>query len=166
MNAQEINNALMELSRITWELENAYIESEGEVTEETESMEQAADTIKELLTTEGADSLGRWLKAKQDEIATAKAEKAAADARIKSLQRTEEYIKSQISLILRATDTEKVKGSFYSFAQSTSTKTSLNSEALDDKYLSRVLIAARTAGLPDCIGRKEWKRNEKMERRT
>ena len=151
MTTQEINAALSTLSAVTRELEEAYIENGGEVTDLTEEMEQSVTAIKELLTTEGVDSLGRWLKAKQDEIATAKAEKAAADARIKSLQKTEEYIKGYISLVLRTTDTDKVKGSFYSFAQSTSVKSTLNGEALDDAYLSKVLVAARTAGLPDCI---------------
>lgn len=151
MNTQDINEAIMQLATSAWHLEQAYIENGGEVTEDTEAMEQDVEYLKQLLTTEGVDSLGRWLKGKQDEIATAKAEKAAAEARIRSLQRTEAYIKERISEILRVTETEKVKGSFYSFSQTTSTKTAIDEQALDDEYLSRVLIAARTAGLPDCI---------------
>lgn len=151
MNTQEINAALAALNATSWDLETAYIENGGEVTEETENLEARLAAVKELLTTDGVDSLGRWLKAKQDEILAAKAEKAAADARIKALQRTEEYIKGEISRILIATGTEKVKGTFYSFAQATSTKTSVLTEALDDAYLEAVTAAARAAGLPECV---------------
>ncbi|MBR0246031.1 MAG: siphovirus Gp157 family protein [Bacteroidales bacterium] len=151
MNAQEINAAIGKLNGLTWDLENAYIENGGEVTEETEKMEGLLEEVKGLLTTEGVDSLGRWLKAKQDEIKTAKAEKAAADARIKSLQNTEEYIKSLVSRVLIATQTNQVKGTYYSFSQSTSTSTSVLTEALDKKYLEKVTKAARKAGLPDCV---------------
>ena len=141
MNTQEINAAIAKLNGLTWDLENAYIENGGEVTEETEKMEGLLAEVKGLLTTEGVDSLGRWLKAKQDEIKTAKAEKAAADARIKSL----------VSRVLIATQTDQVKGTYYSFSQSTSTCTSVLTEALDNKYLEKVTKAARKAGLPDCV---------------
>lgn len=70
MNTQEINEAIAKLNGLTWDLENAYIENGGEVTEETEKMEAVLAEVKGLLTTEGVDSLGRWLKAKQDEIKT------------------------------------------------------------------------------------------------
>lgn len=151
MNTQEINAALAALNATSWDLETAYIENGGEVTEETETLEARLAAVKKLLTTDGVDSLGRWLKAKQDEIVAAKAEKAAAYARIKALQKTEEYIKGEISRILIATGTEKIKGTFYSFAQATSTKTSVLTEALDDAYLEAVTAAARAAGLPDCV---------------
>ena len=151
MNTQEINAAIAKLNGLAWDLENAYIENGGEVTEETEKMESLLAEVKGLLTTEGVDSLGRWLKAKQDEIKTAKAEKAAADARIKSLQKTEEYIKSLVSRVLVATQTDQVKGTYYSFSQSTSTSTSVLTEALDKKYLEKVTKAARKAGLPECV---------------
>ena len=151
MNTKEINAALASLNATAWNLESAYIENGGEVTEETEELENRLAAVRELLTTEGVDSLGRWLKAKQDEITAAKAEKAAADSRIKALQKTEEYIKGEISRILIATGTEKVKGTYYSFQQSTSTKTYVLTEALDDAYLDLVTKAARAAGLPGCI---------------
>ena len=151
MNTQEINEAIAKLNGLTWDLENAYIENGGEVTEETEKMEAVLAEVKGLLNTEGVDSLGRWLKAKQDEIKTAKAEKAAAEARIKSLQKTEEYIKSLVYRVLKATDTDQVKGAYYSFSRATSTSTSVLTEALDKKYLEKVTKAARKAGLPDCV---------------
>ena len=151
MNTNEIKSAIAELNALTLDLEYDYIENGGEVTEETEHKEAVIAELKNLLDTEGVDSLGRWLKSKQDEIAAAKAEVAAAQNRVKSLQRTEEYIKSEISRILFATETEKVKGTFYSFAQSTSTKASVNQEALDAKWLEKAEKAVRKAKVPAYI---------------
>ena len=151
MELHEINAAIEQLNRTAWELESAYIENGGEVTEDTEALEAAGETLRELLTTEGVDTLGRWLKSKQDEIATAKAEKAAADARIKSLQKTEEYIKGRITEILQATGTEKVKGTYYSFSQYTSSKSSVNQEALEDKYQAKAEAALRHALIPEYV---------------
>lgn len=151
MNTNEINSAIAELKALTLDLEYEYIENGGEVTEETEKMEAILAEIKNLLNTDGVDSLGRWLKAKQDEIAAAKAEVAAAQSRVKSLQKTEEYIKGLISRVLIATETEKVKGTYYSFAQSTSTKSSVNQEALDAKWLDKAEKAVRKAKVPTYI---------------
>lgn len=151
MNTNEIKSAIAELNALTLDLEYDYIENGGEVTEETEHKEAVIAELKNLLDTEGVDSLGRWLKAKQDEIVAAKAEKAAADARIKALQRTEEYIKGEISRILIATGTEKVKGTYYSFAQATSVKSSVNQEAIDAKWLEKAEKAVRKAKVPEYI---------------
>lgn len=151
MNNQQINEAIMMLRENTMVLEQTYIENGGEVTEDTERMAGDIAALQVLLQEEGVDSLGRWLKSKQDEIAMYKAEKAAADARIKAAQKTEAYIKEQIDRVLVTIGEEKVKGSFYSFSRYVSTKSAIDEQALDDEYLSRVLIAARTAGLPDCI---------------
>ena len=151
MNINEINENIALLRSVTLDLEYEYIENGGEVTEDTSRKEIIVAEIKKLLNTEGVDSLGRWLKSKQDEIVAAKAEVAAAQNRVKSLQRTEEYIKSEISRILIATETEKVKGTFYSFAQSTSTKSSVNQEALDAKWLEKAEKAVRKAKVPEYI---------------
>lgn len=151
MNTSEINGLLFALSAATIELEDKYLESGGEVTPEAEALENKLAAVKLLLNTEGVDSLGRWLKAKQDEIAAAKAEKAAADARVKSLQKTEEYIKGEIARILRATGTERVKGTYYSFTQATSVKSSVKTDALNDAYLNLVRVTAHAHGLPDWV---------------
>lgn len=151
MTHQEIQNAIAQLGSAMRDLENAYIENGGEVTEDTEIKEQNVTAIQELLTTEGVDSLGRWLKGKQDEIATAKAEKAASDARIKSLQKTEAYIKDLIGYVLRVTGQDKVKGSFYGFSQAVSVRNSVDKEGVDNLFLDTVTIAARDAGLPACF---------------
>lgn len=151
MNYSQISDALAALSKTTRTLEDAYCDNGGEVTEKTEALEATKEALRELLTSEGVDSLGRWLKAKQDEIETAKAEKAAADRRLKSLKATEDFIKHEIRFVLNATETDLVKGTYYSFAKFTSTKTGVLTDALDGAYLDLVTKAARAAGLPGCI---------------
>ena len=149
MNAREIREAIERLRETAWRLEQAYTEGGGEITDETEGLEAERAAVAALLTTEGVDDLGRWLKSKEDELATFKAERTAADARIKSCKRTIDYIKDVVGEILRETGTDKVKGSFYSFAQFDSQKTSVDTDALDAEYLEQVTEAARNAGLPD-----------------
>ena len=151
MTHAEIQNAIAQLGSAMRDLEEAYIENGGEVTEDTEIKEMNVTAIQDLLTTEGVDSLGRWLKSKQDEIATAKAEKAAADARIKSLQRTEAYIKDMIGYVLRVTGQEKVKGTFYGFSQAVKVHNTVDTEGVDNLFLDTVTMAARDAGLPACF---------------
>lgn len=151
MNTQEISAALADMARTSIYLEQIYEENGGEITEETTALEDQAAAIRTLLTTEGIDSLGRWLKSKEDEKATYKAEKAAADRRIKSIDKTIDFIKREIGRILRETGQERVKGTFYTFKQLDSQKTTFDAEALDAEYLDLVTEAARNAGLPACI---------------
>lgn len=151
MTYKDIKSAIEALARISAELENAYIENGGEVTAETEELEAQIAAIADLLEGEGIDTLGRWLKAKEDEKATYKAEKAAAEAKIKSVDKTIDFVKDVIGQVLRSTGREKVKGAFYTFSQYTSTKTSYNSEKVDEDYLEAATEAARAAGLPGYI---------------
>lgn len=148
MTNQEITNALAHLSEVTARLDNIYDENGGEVTAETETMEGDIDALQTLLTTEGVDSLGRWLKAKQDEIATAKAEAAVAAARVKALQRGEEYIKSRILHVLSATGKTEVKGTYYTFAQSSSTTNAVNTDAIEAAWLPVIDKALAKKNLP------------------
>lgn len=151
MNNQDITKALADLTETARALEDAYIDGGGEVTEETERLEAEKSALAKLLTTEGVDSLGRWLRSKEDEVAMWKAEKAAADKRMKSAEKTIDYIRGRVGEVLRATGQEKVKGSFYAFAQAVSTKNSIDGAALDEAYLHIAQDAARKAGLPECI---------------
>lgn len=151
MNNQEITKALADMARTSMYLEEVYENNGGEITEETAALEDQVEALRTLLTTEGVDSLGRWLKAKEDEKATYKAEKAAADRRIKAVDKTIDYIKQEIGRVLRETEQEVVKGSFYTFKQLDAKKTSFDAEALDEEYLDLVTEAARNAGLPSCI---------------
>lgn len=151
MNNKDINDLLAVLQNNTYALEDAYIEGGGEITEDTEAIEKDIAAIKELLAGEGIDSLGRWLKAKEDERDTYKAEKAMADRKIKAATNTIDYIKKQIGTVLRAAGIDKAKGTYYSFQPYDSNKSAILSDALDDAFLESVQTAARAAGLPDCI---------------
>lgn len=152
MNNKEITNAIADLYRATNTLEELYIENGGEVTEEAAEKEEQIEAIKALLTGEGIDSLGRWLAGKEQEKALLKAEKAALDRRIKAVDGTIDYIKYQVGQVLRATGCEKAKGLAYSFAQATSTKNSVNQEALEATFFETAEHAVRLAGIPTWVG--------------
>ena len=151
MTNKEITNAVAELYRTTSTLEELYIENGGEITEETAEKEDQVEAIKTLLNGEGIDSLGRWMKAKEDERDTLKAEKAAIDRRLKAVNNTLDYIKFQVGQVLRATGCEKAKGLAYGFSVATSTKNAVNQEALDAAYLERAEAALRHALIPEYV---------------
>lgn len=139
MNNQDINAALRELARASYELETAYIDNGGEVTDVTEDMEAQVDALKGLLNTEGVDSLGRWLKSKEDEVKALKAEKDYVCRKIAAAGNTIDYIKAQICHIMTATGVATIKSRLgYSFAPMTSVKTSVDKEALNGAYLEAV----------------------------
>ena len=151
MNYQDIQSAMAALYHANENFDALMEENGGELTPEAEDLENVKNALQDLLSGEGIDSLGRWLKAKDDEKATFKAEKAAADRRIKAVDKTIDFIKHEIGRVLRATGQEKVKGTFYSFSQFDSTKTSFDAKALDEKFLDMVTEAARNAGLPASV---------------
>lgn len=151
MNYQDIQSAMAALYHANENFDALMEENGGELTPEAEDLENVKNALQDLLSGEGIDSLGRWLKAKEDEKATFKAEKAAADRRIKAVDKTIDFIKHEIGRVLRATGQEKVKGTFYSFSQFDGTKTSFDAKALDEKFLDMVTEAARNAGLPASV---------------
>ena len=151
MNNKEITNAIAELYRTANALEELYIENGGEITEETAEKEDQVEAIKTLLNGDGIDSLGRWMKAKEDERDTLKAEKAAIDRRLKAVNNTLDYIKFQVGQVLRATGCEKAKGLAYGFSVATSTKNAVNQEALEAAYLERAKAALVHALIPEWV---------------
>lgn len=146
MQYKDINDAIAALSITARNLEEAYIEAGGEVTPETETLEEIKVQLLELLNGDGIDTLGRWLKAKEDERATYKAEKAAAERRIKSVENTIDFIKEKVGEVLRATGQEKAKGAFYSFAQYESVRRGI-AQDLFDGHFSEAVDAIRAEGL-------------------
>lgn len=138
MNNRDITAALVALEEATFLLEEEYEMNGGEVTEETEAQEEYIESLKALLEDEGIDSLGRWLKSKEDLIKTLKAERDSVTRQIKKTEDGIEYIKTQIFNVLTALGKEKVKGTFYSFAPSISRKTEVDKEILEEKYLGIV----------------------------
>ena len=136
MNYKEFEELLHKLGNVTIELENAYIEGEGEVTEETEKLEDVKADLKELLTTEGVDFLGRWLKAKEDKKKALKAEK--------------DFIMALIEESLRLSGENAVKGEHgYSFTRSKSTKTTVDNALLDTIFGEKVRDAVKDILPPD-----------------
>lgn len=143
-----IKETIAEITRRKWELENALEENGGELTDELLKAADALEDMKALLAGEGVDELGRWLKSVQDEIATRKAEADAAARKLKNLKSYEDYIKSLIGYALDAIGQEKVKGSFYGFTRTTSTKSSVNQEGLDQVFLPQIAVALADHDIP------------------
>lgn len=138
MNNNDIKTAIAALSEAMYLLEEEYMENGGEVTDYTTAMEDNIERMKVLLTTEGVDSLGRWLKSKEDQIKSLKAEKDSVMRQIKSCETTIEYIKTMVNHVLVATEQDKVKGTFYSFTATTSETTSVDKETLNNTFLEAV----------------------------
>lgn len=153
MDYKEMNQVLANLDQAINTLEETYIENEGEVTEETERMEAEISGLQELLSTEGIDLLGGWLKAKEDKKKSLKAEKDYITRQMAAIDETIDFIKAKVSLVLAATGRDKVKGERgYSFAATTSVKTEVNKDVLKDKYGFRVEQIMRGLGIPEYIG--------------
>lgn len=138
MNNKDINAVLTALNESVFLLEEEYMENGGEVTESTEQQEQYIEELKSLLEDEGIDSLGRWLKSKEDLIKTLKAERDSVTRQIKKTEDGIEYIKFQIYQVLTAIGKDKVKGTFYSFAPAISRKTEVDKDRLEEMFLAEV----------------------------
>ena len=138
MKVQEIENAIAALNALKWSLEQEYMDNGGEVTEETTATEEQIETMKSLLSSEGVDSLGRWMKSVEDETKSFKAERDFVNRRIKANDNLLEYIKGLVNRVLVATEQEKVKGTFYSFTATTSETTSVDKETLNNTFLDAV----------------------------
>ena len=153
MDYKELQQALSQLEEVMTNLEELYILNEGECTEESERMEVEVDTLKELLSGDGIDMLGRWLKSKEDRKKSLKAEKDYITRQMASIDKGIEYIKYMINKVMVATGLEKVKGDRgYSFATTTSTKTDINKDVLKALYADKVEEAIRSAHIPAYVG--------------
>lgn len=153
MDYKELQQALSQLEEVMNNLEELYILNEGECTEESERMEVEVDTLKELLSGDGIDMLGRWLKSKEDRKKSLKAEKDYITRQMASIDKGIEYIKSMINKVMVSTGVEKVKGDRgYSFATTTSTKTDINKDVLKALYGDKVEEAIRLAHIPAYVG--------------
>lgn len=141
MNNAEINQALEALYKSKRTLEDMYIENGGEVTEDTEALDAETAALVALLNTEGVDSLGRWLKGLEDEKEAAKLEVDKANSRVKAIEAQIDRVKYKAGVILRATETKAVKGTYYSFEQATSHKTKVDTALVDALYGDKVKAA-------------------------
>ena len=153
MDYKELQQALSQLEEVMNNLEELYIMNDGECTEESERMAVEVDTLKELLSGDGIDMLGRWLKSKEDRKKSLKAEKDYITRQMASIDKGIEYIKSMINEVMVTTGLEKVKGDRgYSFATTTSTKTDINKGVLKALYAEKVEEAIRSAHIPAYVG--------------
>ena len=153
MNNKEINSLIESLNASMWAFENYMVENDGVCDEASDQMEEQIGILKELLTTEGIDSLGRWLKAKEDEIKSLKAEKDYITRKINAATGTIDYIKTQMNKILTAAQMEEIKGANgYKFQVTTSTKTEVDKEILKTIYADRIEEAIRAAHIPAYVG--------------
>ena len=153
MNNKEINSMIESLNASMWAFENYMVENDGVCDEASDQMEEHIGILKELLTTEGIDSLGRWLKAKEDEIKSLKAEKDYITRKINAATGTIDYIKSQMNKLLKASGMEEIKGANgYKFQVTTSTKTEVDKDVLKTIYADRIEEAIRAAHIPAYVG--------------
>lgn len=144
---------LSDLDRKMDALEDLYIENEGEVTEETEQAEAEISGLQELLSGEGIDMLGGWLKAKEDRKKALKAEKDYITRQMTAIDGTIDFIKDKITEVLKKTGKDKVKGERgYSFTASHSVKTEVDKEVLKALYADKVEEAIRAAHIPAYVG--------------
>lgn len=153
MNNKEINSLIESLNASMWAFENYMVENDGVCDEASDQMEEQIGILKDLLTTEGIDSLGRWLKAKEDEIKSLKAEKDYITRKINAATNTIDYIKSQMNKLLKASGMEEIKGANgYKFQVTTSTKTEVDKDVLKTIYADRIEEAIRAAHIPAYVG--------------
>lgn len=152
MDYKEMNQVLATLDQATIALEETYMENEGEITEETEQMEQEISGLQELLTTEGIDLLGGWLKAKEDKKKSLKAEKDYITRQMSAIDETIDFIKDKVTEVMKATGQEKIKGDRgYSFTATHSVKTDVDKDVLKALYADKVEEAIRAAHIPAYI---------------
>ena len=153
MNNKEINSMIESLNASMWAFENYMVENDGVCDEASDQIEEQIGILKDLLTTEGIDSLGRWLKAKEDEIKSLKAEKDYITRKINAATNTIDYIKSQMNKLLKASGMEEIKGANgYKFQVTTSTKTEVDKDVLKTIYADRIEEAIRAAHIPAYVG--------------
>ena len=153
MDYKEMNQILANLDQAVNSLEELYIEGGGEITEETEHMEEHISGLKELLTKDGIDLLGAWLKAKEDRKKSLKAERDYITRQMAAIDETIEFIKGKVNQVMVATGQDKIKGDRgYSFAAITSVKTEVDKDVLKTIYADRIEEAIRNAHIPAYVG--------------
>ena len=153
MDYKEMNQILANLDQAVNSLEELYIEGGGEITEETEHMEEHISGLKELLTKDGIDLLGAWLKAKEDRKKSLKAERDFITRQMAAIDETIEFIKGKVNQVMVATGQDKIKGDRgYSFAAITSVKTEVDKDVLKTIYADRIEEAIRNAHIPAYVG--------------
>lgn len=140
------------LRKIEWELQNLYEENGGEITAETQALEEEKAIIFDVLDNDGGvDALGRWLKSVEDEEKALKDEAAAIAAKRKRNAQKQDFIKGVISEYLKFRGEDKVRGSVYSFSSYTSSTCKANDDAIRDVYQHYSEDILKKAGVPEFV---------------
>lgn len=151
MTYKDIKEAQEQLTFLSAQYEEQMVENGGEVTEETDTLAAQAIAIEDLLAGEGIDTLGRIVKAKEDEIKTLKAEKDTIARKIKSVEKSIDFFKSAITDIMHRTGQTKAKGLLYGFTATTSRTTTVDTEKLNEWYLADIEQALAEIGIPNWV---------------
>lgn len=139
MQNKEIQEAIATLNFTRGELEYEFAENGGEVTEDTELLDERKEALTHLLSTDGVDSLGRWTKAVEDEVKALKAERDYITRKINAANSTIDYIKRQMDILMESIGVDKIKGSNgYSFTRTISSTTSVDKDILNEMYAGKV----------------------------
>lgn len=152
METKKVNELIANLERLRWQLDTAYEDNGGEITEELAAQEDIKEQLLEVLREDGIDALGRWLKGVQDRAAALKAEKDTLSRHIEACKATEDYIRQQVRKALDLLGTDRAKGECYSFTANDSRTVTADTDAVKALYLDKALAAIREAGIPEYIG--------------
>lgn len=151
MTYKDIKEAQDELTILSAMYEEQMVEDGGEPTEVSDNLERQRNAISDLLAGEGIDTLGRIVKAKEDEIKTLKAEKDTIGRRIKSVENSIDFFKSAITDIMHQTGQTKAKGMLYGFTATVSKTTTVDTEKLNEWYLADIEQALDEIGIPNWV---------------
>lgn len=152
METKKVNELIANLERLRWQLDTAYEDNGGEITEELAEQEDIKEQLLEVLREDGIDALGRWLKGVQDKKATLKAEKDTISRHIEACDATVDYIRQQVRKALDLLGQDKAKGECYSFTSNDSRVVTADTDAVKALYYEKAVAAIREAGIPDYIG--------------
>lgn len=153
MNYAEYNEKIALLNEISSQLEYMYIENGGEVTEETMELTARIDELADLLSKDGMDFLGGWLKAKEDKKKALKAEKDYISRQIEANDSSIEFVKNQVTYLMDRIGMVKTEKSTrgYQFTRTESKTTAVDKTLIDVLYKEKAQEALAAANIPSYI---------------
>lgn len=146
------NELIASIERLRWQIDTAFEDNGGELTEELQEQLDVHEDLLALLQENGIDDLGRWLKGVQDRKAALKAEKDTILRHINACDATEDYIRKQVRKALDLLGQDKAKGECYSFTSNDSRVVTADTEQVKALYYDKAVNAIREAGIPAYIG--------------
>ena len=145
---KDIREAIYELMRIQFQLNNIYEENGGEITEETSHMEEIKEATLFMLENGGVDQLGRVLNSVKAQIDQYKAEQDFLKRQQKKIESFQDDILESINIAMEALGADKVKGDFgYSFTQHVASSTKPDTKLIKELFYEDVERAIRAANV-------------------